>query len=76
MLKLHYIMVVDILSWQDTNLLHYIVHIFTSRKKRKVSQERANQSRRRRRKRPDDWREEKSLKDAGQFLGCKKVLSN
>ena len=45
-------------------------------KKRKVSQERANQSRRRRRKRPDDWWDEKSLKDAGQFLGCKKVLSN
>ena len=44
--------------------------------KGKVYQEREYPSQRQGRKWPNNGREEKSLKDAGQFLGCKKVLSN
>ncbi len=69
-------MLVDILGWQDedTNLLHQHHVISSLGKKRKVYQERKYFTRRQRRKLPNNCREEKSLKDAGQFLGCKKVL--
>ena len=62
-------MVVDILPWKDTNLLHKISSLV---EKGKVYQEREYQSQRQRRKRLNNGREEKSLKDAGQFLVVKK----